>query len=62
MNVEKIKRLTSNKKFKNMNVEAKAKLVSTRKTKSIKNNDLDFEKINNKKDFSKSKSQFNKYY
>jgi len=62
MNVDKIKRITSNKKFKNMNIEAEAKLVSTRNIKSIKNADLDIEKNINKKDFSKSKSQFNKYY
>ena len=62
MNVDKIKRITSNKKFNNMNIEAEAKLVSTRNIKSIKNADLDLEKNINKKDFSKSKSQFNKYY
>lgn len=61
MNVEKVKRLSSNNKYENVNIKAKARPPSTRKTNINKNGDLNLHLNNNVKDFSKSKSQFNKY-
>lgn len=61
MNVEKIKRFSSNQKFDNANNEVKARPGSTRKSNINKNADLNLDRNYYKKDFGKVKSQFDKY-
>lgn len=62
MNVETVKRLSSNNKFQNLNGRVNARPASTRKIKhTYKNADLNLNRNNNLKDFNKSKSQFDKY-
>lgn len=61
MNVDKIKRLSSNHRFDKANKKAKQRPASTKKTNTNKNADLNLQRNQKKKDFSKSKSQFDKY-
>ncbi len=61
MNMDKIKRLSSNHKLDKANNKTKQRPLSTRKTNTYKNADLNLQKNQIKKDLSKTKSQFDKY-